>query len=189
MNDNNHPIDNFHGIIRGLEIAMMHIPSSQVLAELHVTVERLSFVAEEGVSQLDIEVIYDILDGDVSGRFLKFVHALLKSNKLSLLIGESGRHLIQHITDYYRDAPEVEVLTAVELPLHFRQELVQQLRAVHPEPHRIVFAIMPDMVAGIMLKTSQGVYDYSLRTAMKQHLPDYVKRVPILEKGFSLNGG
>lgn len=166
-------------LARELGQLMARVPAQIVVSELQTAVERLSFYImsnNEDTLHLEYDNARSVLSDDISPKMLKFIKLLVEDNRVDLLVGHSGRKFLAYCTELYMNAPEVRVSTAVSLSNKFVNEMTLALRAVYPEPVRIVFQVSPIIIAGFSINDNGVTYDYSLRTHIDKYIPKFVEQ-------------
>lgn len=158
-----------------------NMPISTTLTEVQLAVERLSFAdfatLSSGSDSVHAEIDLMFRD-EISSGMVGFLHWMAGNDSLSLLVGEQGRIFLDRCISKYSNVDEVQVVTAIPLESDHRERLVSQLRAVYPEPARILFSTSPLVYAGFLI-ADQGrtVVDRTLRT----HIATTVPRVARME--------
>jgi len=147
-----------------------HLPIKQLLSEIQIIIERLSFSEiceryknDQVAQKNEVDMLFE---GEVSDAMLDFVHWLIEKNGLGVLSDKAGRMFLGYCIRSYKDAPEVKLITAVQLDNEFAKTLINKLRILYPAPTRIVYYIAPNLVAGIVIKDGSKTIDLSLNSFM-----------------------
>lgn len=174
-------------VMRRLDQATRRLPVSQLISELQVAVERVSFSgihrlkpqsSQEFATEIDL-----LFDGEISEDMLQFIYWLASFDALSILADKTGELFINFCIKQYRSMSEVRFITSVELPTETRQFIAEKLAALYPEHTRVVYEVMPSIVAGFVIRDGSKVIDRSLRSHMmsatKQHVMDRIRKEPM----------
>ena len=156
-------------VIEMLEQLTAHMSAAQLLAELQLAVERLAFSqlhvrkleGDELLAELDILFV-----GELSEGILKFIRWLAEQGKINVLYGRPGVLFLDHCIKVYDQITEVHFVTAVELHASTMRSVTARLGMIYTEPHRVVYDVMPSLVAGFVIQDGSKVIDKSLRTMM-----------------------
>ncbi len=147
-----------------------HLPIKQLLSEIQVVIERLSFseicerYKNDQVGQKnEVDMLFE---GEISDAMIDFLHWLIEKNGLKILSDRVGRLFLEYCIKAYKDAPEVKLITAVQLNDEFAKKLINKIRILYPAPTRIVYYIAPNLVAGIVIKDGSKTIDLSLNSFM-----------------------
>ncbi len=153
-----------------LDLMTCHLPIKQLLSEIQIVIERLSFSEinvryknDQTAQKNEVDILFE---GEVSDAMLDFVHWLIEKNGLGVLSDRVGRLFLEYCIKAYKDAPEVKLITAVELDDEFAKKLINKIRILYPAPTRIVYYIAPNLVAGIVIKDGSKTIDLSLNSFM-----------------------
>lgn len=148
----------------------------QTLQELQIAVERLTFGSESIGTDMTVNDIEGLLNGDVSSETMTFLKWLHHRKIVRLLIGANGRHMLTYCSEYYRKVQQVRVSTAIPLRDTFRIKLLTQLRVKYPEPARIVFETAPTLIAGCIIDDGRTRMDATLRSKSPEYIHEYLKQ-------------
>ncbi len=153
-----------------LDLMTCHLPIKQLLSEIQVVIERLSFSEisdryknDQVAQKNEVDLLFE---GEISDSMLDFVHWLIEKNGLGILSDKIGRMFLEYCIKAYKGAPEVKLITAVQLDDEFAKKLINKLRTLYPAPTRIVYYIAPNLVAGIVIKDGTKTIDLSLNSFM-----------------------
>jgi len=161
-------------IMSVLNACTLNMPKEQTLQELHIIVERLTFIKESREGDLSESIIEDVLGGDVSEDVMKFVRWMYHRKVLGLLTGQHGRVFLRYSTRYYRKIKEIHCITAVALRESSRIKLLTHLRTIYPEPARIVFEEAPSLVLGCVIDDGTNRVDMSLMNESPRLIHKYI---------------
>ncbi len=166
-------------VLDKLDSLTSHLPVAQLLAELQIIVERLNFstVHHAGLNGDDLVAEIDLLfQGELDNGTLDFVRWLARENKLAIVTGRPGQLFLDHCIKVYNRVVEVHFITAVDLHDNARQHVASRLDTVYTTPHRVVFEVMPKIVAGFVIRDGSSTIDRSLKTTMTRKLRERVNR-------------
>ncbi len=153
-----------------LDQATKRLPVAQLLSELQIAVERISFSsihARSPQSTPEFIIELDMLfENEISEDLLQFIHWLASLNALSVLADRTGTLFLNYCIKQYRNVPEVRFITPIELSAENRQYVAQRLDRLYPSPSRVVYEVMPSLVAGFIIHDGSKTVDRSLRSHM-----------------------
>ncbi|RYX78675.1 hypothetical protein EON76_03045 [bacterium] len=171
--------DYITSVLEKLDSLTMHLPVSQLLAELQIIVERLNFsmAHNKGLDGDDLVAEIDLLfQGELNDGVLEFVRWLARENKLTIVTGRPGQLFLDHCIKLYERVTEVHFITAVDLHENTRRHISARLDTVYTEPHRVIFDVMPKLVAGFVIRDGSVAIDRSLKTLMTRKVRERVHR-------------
>jgi F0F1-type ATP synthase delta subunit len=172
-----------------IETISRNVSMEITLTELQLVVERMSFSGlAERQPQDDVATMAEIdlyFRDELREPMVSFLHWMASRNMLGVLSGRAGLVFLDHCIKKYAKVSEVVITTAVSLDADYEQHLADRLRAVHPLPARILFAVQPNLVAGLTIDVGHLRIDRSLRTFMATTIPRSAKieDVMALEQG------
>ncbi|MDB5182153.1 MAG: hypothetical protein JWP13_916 [Candidatus Saccharibacteria bacterium] len=161
--------EDLNSILQKLSNYTQNYAIGQIIAELHVVVERLEFVKfkpghKDSHEELLSQIAY-LLDRDLSPGILEFVRELIEEESLEVLIGDNGRTFTGYVEAYFSEKKQVIFRTAVHMSKPVERLVQAKLMDIFPVSSRIVFEVDPSIGAGFMLvDNGNAVADYSLRT-------------------------
>lgn len=104
----------------------------------------------------------------------------LAQNQLALGTAPERSELIQQLRHLKENAPVIHMTFAVPADRDSLQQLVQWLReSVHPQAV-ISVGLQPGLVAGVSVRTTNRVHDFSMRSALKKNHGLLVKELGAL---------
>lgn len=166
------PNDQIARVINQLDLTTSTLSVSQVLAELQVVIERLSFSGiyknlkpGEKVQIADINLLFE---DEISDSMLAFVGWLVENNILSVVIDRTGLLFLDFCIKRYKQVTEVRFLTPIKLTGEMQQYVIQRLRNIYPSPARIIFEVLPALVAGFVIKDGARTVDRSMQAMITQ---------------------
>ncbi len=167
-------------IFIGLQSATTGLPIAQLLAELQIAVERLSFsdvFTPNTRSAADLSADIKLLfEGEISDDLLSFVQWLAENNLLGVLAGRTGRLFLNYCMSAFEKITEVKFITPIHLSSEMQIKTTQSLRNLYPAPARIVYRVMPSITAGFILQDDTQTIDRTLRSKMTTSIPSYLKQ-------------
>lgn len=157
-----------------------NMPVDEMVKELHLIIERLTFHSNTSRRQRELgaQDIEALLGSDVSRSMFDFMVWSADHKLLKLFQGDAGQVFLSYCAKHYRHIGEVTVTTPVSLSDVFTFTISEQLRQVHPFPTRLIFRTEPSLVAGVVIKTSDDLHDYSLRKSMLSDISAYLRAQP-----------
>lgn len=147
-----------------------HLPVAQIISELQIAIERISFTGlhnsnQQALPELDAE-IDQLLQGEVSDTILAYIHWLASRGALGVFADQTGRMFLSYCIKLYKDSVEIKFITPIELSSSFREVIAAKLGRMYPPPARVVYEVMPSLVAGFVIQTGTATVDKSLRSFM-----------------------
>jgi len=174
MNIDPKPNDQIARVINQLDLATSTLSVSQVLAELQVVIERLSFSGiyknlkpGEKVQIADVDLLFE---DEISDSMLVFIRWLADNNILSVVIDRTGLLFLDFCIKRYKQVAEVRFLTPIKLTSEMQQYVIQRLRQIYPAPARIIFEVLPALTAGFIIKDGTKTIDRSLQSMVTQSI-------------------
>jgi F0F1-type ATP synthase delta subunit len=172
--------ENLNSILQKLSNFTQNYAISQIIAEMHVVVERLEFVDFKANQKASKESLLSqvafLLDRDLSPGIMEFVRDLIENDALEVLVGDKGRQFIGYCEAYFAEKQQIIFRTAVHMSKE-KQRLVQAyLMGVFPVSSRIVFEVDPNVGAGfVLVEHGNPIADYSLRSKMVKLLDKRIR--------------
>ena len=165
-------------IMRQLSSATINLPVAQLLSELQVVVERLSFSGlvyrEDSRGVLFMGELDSLFDGEISNSMLDFLHWLSSTRILGILTGRTGHLFLGYCNKIYGNVKEIKFITSIELSPQYQSQIVLKLRTLYPLPARIVCEVSPSLKAGFIIKDNSKIIDLSLKSRMEKNIKTYV---------------
>jgi F0F1-type ATP synthase delta subunit len=166
-------------VMKQLDEFTLHLPIDQIMGELQVIIERLSFselhqVLPGSRDQDKLSEIELLLKDDISPEVLGFVKWMAQQNLMRLLGGKGGRLFLSYCSVHYRKVQQVRFVTAVDIGEAARHSIVNKLRVIYPEPTRIIFEVETSLLAGCLIDDGQRRSDMSLQTNLASTLAERV---------------
>lgn len=161
-----------------LDQATKRLPIDQLLSELHIVVERITFTAlHENKIQSSNEFINELnllFENEISAELLKFVHWLATMNALGVMSGRTGNLFLQYCIKQYRNVPEIHFTTPVELQIETQEYITERLYRLYPSSSRVVYRVMPNLVAGFVIYDGTKTIDRSLQSHMTRKIKSHI---------------
>jgi len=165
-------------ILDQLDMATASLSTSQLLFELQVIVERLSFTklddtikqcSQENLAKIDL-----LFDGEISNGMLSFVHWLAKYGILKILVDDTGCIFLNYCIKKYKQIPEIKFIAPIQLSDETKCYILKQLRLIYPQPARIIHEVAPSLSAGFIIQNGAEIIDRSLRSKIIQSVKPYI---------------
>lgn len=110
-------------------------------------------------------------------RLTRLLEQLAKDNSLNLLSQADRAELLQSLKTIYEQAPKLHISFAVEPSPKAFEKILAWIRAnIHPDA-LLQVGLQPGIAAGCMLRTTNKVFDMSLRTNLAKQEPYLVKLI------------
>lgn len=163
--------------------AYTHVSSNRALPELRLLIERILFTPEvrdifadqkAGTSSV-LTLCDSIVTPDVSPEAVEFMHKSVQKNMQLLLLQESEQ-IIAEIEASFTKSREIRVVTAVKLPIEFKDRIEDFLQEQFLGQTRFIFNEDPGLVAGCVIEDGNNRHDLSLQTAGFSLLHEYFDR-------------
>lgn len=155
-------------ILDQLDSATATLPVSQLVNELQIVVERMSFIdVHTQVDQASPEYIAEIdalLGDDISGDLMEFIYWLASFNALGVLSNKIGRLFLSYCIKRYSSIVEIKFMVPIKLPIEDRELIKSRLGRLYDSSARVVFEEAPDIIAGFVLYDGSKTIDRSLRS-------------------------
>lgn len=178
MNDVREPNHPMAETMMRLDELTARLPIAQLLSELQVAVERLSFAGIANKRPQTIPAftaeLDELFDQDISRELMQFIYWLASRNTVSILADKTGELFINYCIQHYREIPEVRFATAVALPEEALRDIGARLRDLYPLPARIIFEVTPSVVAGFVIKERGSEVDRSLKSFMPRAITHFL---------------
>jgi F0F1-type ATP synthase delta subunit len=165
-------------IMSKLSSFTIDLPVAQLLSELQVIIERLSFsglVYRDDdddaalLSELDL-----LFEGEISKDIMDFLHWLASKRILAILAGKMGHSFLNHCNKVYSGVKEIKFITSIDLSSQYRNAIMLKLRTLYPLPARIVCDVNPLLKAGFVIQDNSKTVDRSLKACMEKNMRVYV---------------
>lgn len=157
-------------IIEQLDRETALLTISQLLAELQVVVERLTFsglhLRKKQQDSIPIAEIDLLFEGEVSDGMLSFIHWLSDRNILGVIADRTGTLFLDYSIRRYKQMTEVRFISPVQLSNETLAYTTERLRSLYPAPARIIYEIKPSINAGFIILDGEKTIDLSLQKNM-----------------------
>ena len=165
-------------ILNELNSRTQTIAIGQLMSELQILVERISFAAEsKNVREMNKDEVELLFEGQLSEEVLGFVGWLADNNMTMALVGKTGRLFLNHCIKRYRQIQQVHFTTALSLPEEVKQHIAQTLMPTYPSGARILFDVDPTIIAGFRINDRSRIVDKTMRSAATQLTRRHLKEV------------
>lgn len=161
-----------------LDVSTAVLSVDQLISELQVVVERMSFSGlhktfkkGDAAALAEIDLMFE---GEISMPILSFVYWLADNDGLSVLADKTGHFFLDTCIKRYKSITEIRFATAIELTDETKQSIVHDLYKVYQEPSRVIFEVIPSIVAGFIIRDGAKVIDKSLKTMSTQAIKKYL---------------
>lgn len=161
--------DDRQSILRAMSTAlyraMPYSPKTQVIDNLRMIVERITFsdLAEsEEPREAIVAEMEALFSRDLPEPLMVYLKWSLSRGYLPVLSGEQGYDFISHVSVSLSMFKEIEFMTAVQLSSDMQVGIATKIQSIHGEDTRVVFVIVPSLVAGFVVKYPGGQVDHSL---------------------------
>jgi hypothetical protein len=106
-------------------------------------------------------------EGVVPPRLSRSLEEFTNQNNLNVLYEDQLKTAKDYLTQLQSRAPIITISFATEAPLDFTNKLVKWLRLnIHPEV-LLKIGLIPDLVAGCVVRTNNKQFDFSMRQRLK----------------------
>lgn len=154
-------------IVAQLDASTQTLSISQLIGELQIAVERVSFAsATYDVAKITSDEVELLFEGQLSEEVLQFIYWLQNNKLLVVLSGETGRRFLNHCLKRYRSIQQVRFLTAIPLTTDVKQHIAESIMPTYPAGARILFEVDTNIVAGFRLDDGSRVVDKTMRSAV-----------------------
>lgn len=168
-------------VLQEFDTRTMTLSVDQLLAELQIAVERVSFSTSSGkplvYSSASIAQIDMLFDGEISDEMLGYVQWLFQNQFLNVLVGDTGLLFLNECIKRYRNLVQVRIITAVPLQDSLKNHMREQLSGQYPKGSRFVFEVNSTVVAGFIIDDGTRRIDKSLQTFKTQKMKESINKV------------
>ncbi len=168
-------------VITKLDEATKDLPVDQLISELQLVVERISFSQLESKKSrgtpVTIAEINLLLDGEISAEVLGFVQWMSAQNMLSMISDSNGLLFLDYCIKKYKKIIQIKFTTAISLDDTTKETIKARLLPTYPVGTRMIFNTSPSIVAGFILDDGQVSADKSLRSYMQQAIKPQLKKL------------
>jgi F0F1-type ATP synthase delta subunit len=105
------------------------------------------------------------------------LHEFLQLNKLDVLKGQDRVNAINYLNQVADKAPVVHFSFAVELPPKPAEKLITWLRSNVDPNVLMVIGLAPGIGVGCYVRTTNKVFDFTLRTRLISNKPNLITRI------------
>lgn len=176
-------------IVQQLDLATERIPVDQLIAELQIVIERISFSRiHESTNEDSKSYVTDQIDllfrGEVSPGVLAFVQWMASQGFLAVLAGDTGLAFLGHCVRKYTNLTQVRFITAVVINESLKEYISQTITKRYPRNSRLVFETNAGIIAGFVIDDGTKVVDKSLQSlAAKRLRPRIAETVGVMSHG------
>lgn len=154
------------------------------------TPRQVSLISRE-LSALDEQLSQDELKGQKSDLKVKDIssdlHEFLRLNTLDILKSEDRQKGVNYLAAIAAKAPVVHFSFAVEPSQQVTEKMVSWFRSnIHPQT-LVVVGLTPGIGAGCYLRTTNKVFDFSLKTRLKDNRQSLVNKIKEIIKATPQN--
>lgn len=110
-------------------------------------------------------------------RLTRQLDSLAKENEYNLLDSDSRRQLAEALRQLIKNAPCLHISFAAEPSAKPLEQIITWLRQNIHQQALVQVGLQPSIAAGCVLRTSNKVFDMSMRTSLKKQQPYLVKLI------------
>lgn len=173
--------DEINAILSQLESHVEDTPLEQIIDELLVVHERLSFAgfghgADGGDPQQQRHQIEFVLGRDVSAGMVQFVTYLADQHALHYVTDDLTSVFIDYCKTYFLNRTQITVTTAIAVSQSTREHIKAELKQLYPANTRFLFMTNRSLIAGVTIKINdRQTDDLSFKTQVVKLIQERVK--------------
>lgn len=167
-------------LLNQLDITTAHLSVDQLLSELQIVVERMSFSGLNESQQWEdpnllTAQIGILFEGEISTEMLDYIQWLREKSLLGIVMGSNGILFLNYCIKKYKNLPQIKFITPLPASLSLREYIRQRILPAYPAGARLVFVTKPSLVAGFVIDDGVRSIDRSLRYVVSQRLKSNVE--------------
>lgn len=157
-------------VLNQLDRATAQIPVDQLITELQIVVERISFSRpgqrQQGQSnEISIAQINMLLQDEVSPEMLSYVQWMRENRLLLTLADTNGLLFLNHCIKKYKQLTQVRFITPVPISEGLKAHVTQSLVTAYPSGTRLIFETNSSLLAGFVIDDGTNTINRSLKNA------------------------
>lgn len=176
--------DDLNSIIQNLSDRTHNYPVDQIVNELTIITERLSFAEFDTTNSKSNAAILGqlvyLLERDISPGMMSYVKYLAENNQLGVLQREAGKSFIEHCRNYYSEKKQLVIRCPIRLGPDKQKQVAVRLLSLYPVSSRVIFEVDAGLIAGFILyEDGTKIADSSLRRQAARLIETYItERIP-----------
>lgn len=172
---------NVSEIVAELDKATAQLPVDQLLTELQIVVERISFSQLQHKqnrqdSEVSIAQINMLFQDEISEEMLAYVQWLREHKLLLVLADQNGLLLLNYCVKKYKQVTQVRFISAVPIGDELKAHVRASLPKLYPSGSRLVFESNPSLIAGFVIEDGSRTVDKSLKRTLLQSLRGVIEQ-------------
>ena len=168
-------------IVQELDRATAQLPVDQLLTELQIVVERISFSQLQNKqqrqdSQVSIAQLNMLFQDEISEEMLGYVQWLREHNLLLVLADKNGLLLLNYCVKKYKQITQVRFISAITIGDSLKEHVRSLVPKLYPSGARLIFETNPSLVAGFVIEDGSRTIDKSLKRTLIQSLRGQIEK-------------
>lgn len=162
-------------IVQEFDRITAQLPIDQMLTELQIVVERLSFSQIQTTqnstdSNVSIAHINMLFQDEISTEMLEYVQWVREHNMLSALTDKNGLLFLNYSIKKYKQMTQVRFITAIPISNGLKIDVKNAMLRLYPSGARLIFETRPSLVAGFVIEDGSNTVNRSLKHTMLSSL-------------------
>lgn len=158
-------------IVQEFDRVTAQLPVDQMLTELQIVVERLSFSQVQSRQNgndapVSIAQINMLFQDEISTEMLGYVQWVRDHNMLILLTDRNGLLFLNYCIKKYKEMTQVRFVTAIPISDTLRLHIKNAMLRLYPSGARLIFETRPSLVAGFLIEDGTNTVNRSLKHTM-----------------------
>jgi F0F1-type ATP synthase delta subunit len=164
-------VKNVQEIVQELDRITAALPVDQLLSELQIVVERVSFSQLQNRqsgqnNDISIAQINMLFQDEISTEMLSYVQ-WLREHKLLLAVSDNnGLLFLNYCIKKYKQLTQVRFITAVPISEALKAHVRRAMLRLYPSGARLIFETNSSLVAGFVIEDGTNTINRSLKHTM-----------------------
>jgi F0F1-type ATP synthase delta subunit len=168
-------VKNVSDIVQELDRATLSLPVDQLLSELQIVVERISFSQVQNRqsgqnNDISIAQINMLFQDEISTEMLGYVQWLREHNLLTAVADNNGLVFLNYCIKKYKQLTQVRFITAIPISDTLKAHIRKSLFHLYPSGARLIFETNASLVAGFVIEDGINTVNKSLKHTMLSSL-------------------
>jgi len=174
-------VKDINQIVEELDRATAQLPVDQLLTELQIVVERISFSQLQNKqqrqdAQISIAQINMLFQDEISEEMLGYVQWLRENNLLRVLADNNGLLFLNYCVKKYKMMTQVRFISAIPISESLKTHVRSLIPRLYPSGARLIFEINYSLVAGFVIEDGSRTIDKSLKKTLIQSLRGQIEK-------------
>jgi F0F1-type ATP synthase delta subunit len=177
-------VKNVSDIVQELDRATAQLPVDQLLSELQIVIERISFSQVQNRqsgqnNDISIAQINMLFQDEISTEMLGYVQWLREHRLLLAVSDNNGLLFLNYCIKKYKQLTQVRFVTAIPISETLKSHVRSRVTRLYPSGARLIFETNSSLIAGFVIEDGTNTVNKSLKHTMLSSLRTHVQQTTV----------